>query len=175
LARGNDGVASAVGAAAHARGLLARDRTALREAVTALDASPRRLDRARAREDCAHAEFPADRERAIELVESAIDIYQECGAHRDRKRATRTLRAWGVRRAGPGIDHRAASGLGLSAKELEVAREVAKGRTNREIGARLYISHHTVDTHLRSIFAKTGVNSRAALGRLLATNGEHLP
>jgi DNA-binding NarL/FixJ family response regulator len=42
---------------------------------------------------------------------------------------------------------------------------VADGLTNREAGERLFLSHHTVGFHLRSIFCKLGVNSRVELTR----------
>lgn len=50
----------------------------------------------------------------------------------------------------------------LSARELEVLAHVAVGRTSREIAEELTISRHTVRRHLDNIFAKLGVNSRAA-------------
>ena len=50
----------------------------------------------------------------------------------------------------------------LSARELEVLRLVAEGRTSREIASSLIISQHTVRRHLENTFAKLGVNSRAA-------------
>ena len=50
----------------------------------------------------------------------------------------------------------------LSARELEVLAHVAAGRTSREIAEELTISRHTVRRHLDNIFAKLGVNSRAA-------------
>jgi DNA-binding CsgD family transcriptional regulator len=51
---------------------------------------------------------------------------------------------------------------GLTARELEVLRLVAAGRSNREIAAALVISEHTVARHLQNIFAKLGVSSRTA-------------
>ena len=51
---------------------------------------------------------------------------------------------------------------GLTARELEVLRLVAVGRTNREIAAELVVSEHTVARHLQNIFAKLGVSSRSA-------------
>lgn len=53
---------------------------------------------------------------------------------------------------------------GLTAREVEVLRLVARGAGNREIAARLTISEHTVARHLQNIFAKLGVSSRTAAG-----------
>jgi DNA-binding CsgD family transcriptional regulator len=50
----------------------------------------------------------------------------------------------------------------LSARELEVLRLVAEGKTSREVASSLMISQHTVRRHLENTFAKLGVNSRAA-------------
>jgi DNA-binding NarL/FixJ family response regulator len=51
---------------------------------------------------------------------------------------------------------------GLTARELEVLRLVADGRSNRDIATALVISEHTVARHVQNIFAKLGVASRAA-------------
>jgi DNA-binding NarL/FixJ family response regulator len=51
---------------------------------------------------------------------------------------------------------------GLTARELEVLRLVAMGRTNREISSTLVISEHTVARHLQNTFSKLGVSSRTA-------------
>jgi DNA-binding NarL/FixJ family response regulator len=56
----------------------------------------------------------------------------------------------------------AAESHGLSARELEVLRLVAAGKSNREVAAELVISEHTIARHLQNIFAKLGVSSRAA-------------
>ncbi|MER5552223.1 response regulator transcription factor [Streptomyces sp. NPDC002793] len=50
----------------------------------------------------------------------------------------------------------------LSARECEVLRLVAKGTSNREIAAELFISEATVKTHLTHVFAKLGAKDRAA-------------
>jgi DNA-binding CsgD family transcriptional regulator len=51
----------------------------------------------------------------------------------------------------------------LGNRETEVAELVAAGSSNKEIGARLFISERTVDSHVRSILNKLGVNSRAQI------------
>jgi DNA-binding CsgD family transcriptional regulator len=62
-----------------------------------------------------------------------------------------------------GLAGLAASGASvLSARELEVLRLVAEGKTSRDIASSLTISQHTVRRHLENTFAKLGVTSRAA-------------
>ncbi len=51
---------------------------------------------------------------------------------------------------------------GLTAREVEVLRLIASGRSNSEIAAALVISEHTVARHLQNIFAKLGVSTRTA-------------
>jgi len=48
---------------------------------------------------------------------------------------------------------------------------VAEGLTNRDVGRRLYMSPHTVNTHLRHIFGKLSITSRAALAAEVARHG----
>ena len=59
--------------------------------------------------------------------------------------------------------HLTPSGSLLSPRETEVARMVAQGYPNKTIAAELEISSFTVSSYLRRIFAKLGVNSRAAM------------
>ena len=54
---------------------------------------------------------------------------------------------------------------GLSAREVEVLRFVSVGLTNPQIAAHLFLSPRTVDQHLRSIYGKLGVSTRAAATR----------
>jgi DNA-binding NarL/FixJ family response regulator len=51
---------------------------------------------------------------------------------------------------------------GLTQREAEILGMIARGMTNPEIAAQLFLSHHTVKTHISRIFAKTGSRDRAA-------------
>jgi DNA-binding NarL/FixJ family response regulator len=51
---------------------------------------------------------------------------------------------------------------GLSERELEVLRLLARGHSNRQMARQLTISERTVDHHIRHIYAKIGVSTRAA-------------
>jgi len=64
----------------------------------------------------------------------------------------------------------AAKGM-LGRREEEVARLVADGLTNRQIGARLFISERTVDSHVRSILNKLGFSSRAQIAGWISASG----
>lgn len=64
--------------------------------------------------------------------------------------------------------HRVAALLGISAptplssREIEVLRLVARGGTNKEVAAELFVSEHTVARHLSNIYTKLGLGSRSA-------------
>jgi DNA-binding CsgD family transcriptional regulator len=59
----------------------------------------------------------------------------------------------------------------LGKREAQVARLVAEGFSNKQIGAKLFISERTVDSHVRSILNKLGVNSRAQIARWIEAQG----
>jgi DNA-binding CsgD family transcriptional regulator/tetratricopeptide (TPR) repeat protein len=60
---------------------------------------------------------------------------------------------------------------GLSAREAEVLRLVAQGLTNSQVAERLYLSPRTVENHLRSIYGKLGVPTRAAAAHFAVSHG----
>jgi DNA-binding CsgD family transcriptional regulator len=67
-------------------------------------------------------------------------------------------------RSAPVMQASGSAALGsLSSRESEVAAEVAKGLSNKQVAAALNISVRTVENHMRSIFAKLGVSSRTRL------------
>jgi DNA-binding NarL/FixJ family response regulator len=59
----------------------------------------------------------------------------------------------------------------LSPQELHVASLAVDGLTNREIGAKLFLSHRTVGAHLYHLFPKLGITSRSELAAALASQG----
>jgi DNA-binding CsgD family transcriptional regulator len=68
--------------------------------------------------------------------------------------------------------HRVRPLVALSGRELEITRMIARGHTNRTIAAVLDISPWTVSTHLRRVFAKLEVSSRAAMVAKLVAQGQ---
>ena len=60
---------------------------------------------------------------------------------------------------------------GLTQREAEILRLITKGLTNPEIAARLFLSGHTIKTHINRIFAKTGSRDRVAAIRYAQRNG----
>ncbi|HEX6074666.1 MAG TPA: AAA family ATPase [Micromonosporaceae bacterium] len=179
LAELNPDIASLKGAAAHAEGLLRGDRKTLHTAVEHYRASPRPLALAAALQDAAAAEYAAgNRDRAMALWDQALDHYVNSGAKRDVGQVQRVLRRAGVRRRAR-RDRRDLGGPvagwgSLTESELRVVQLVAEGLTNREVADRLFLSPHTVDSHLRHAFTKLGVNSRVELTRrfMAYENGE---
>jgi DNA-binding NarL/FixJ family response regulator len=86
-------------------------------------------------------------------------------------RANTELRATGQLRTG-----RTAAGAGsLTAQEREIAILAAKGMTNKDIAARLFLSDRTVATHLYRVFPKLGIATRAALRDALGPELEQGP
>lgn len=65
------------------------------------------------------------------------------------------------------VNGSASGSRGLTDTERSVAALATQGLTNREVGERLFMSRYTVDSHLRSIYRKLGVNSRLALSRVV--------
>ena len=57
--------------------------------------------------------------------------------------------------------NRAAWPAGLTEREVGVLRQVARGRSNKEIARALFISEATVHSHVLNIYGKLGINSRA--------------
>ena len=170
-AQRNPRVATIVATAAHVRGLLTSNIDDLERAADLFANGPRPLARAYALEDLGVARARAGAvEAAIEALDGALVVYAAAGATWDAGRVRGRLRDHGVRRRLVTRERAETGWPAMTDSELAVARLVAQGLTNREVAERLFVSPHTVSSHLRSIFAKLDVNSRLALARIA---GEH--
>ena len=85
------------------------------------------------------------------------------GAEAFAERAERELMATGERVRTRRIE----TSEQLTAQEIQIARLAGEGLSNAEIGARLFISQHTVAYHLRKVFNKLDITSRSQLARVL--------
>ena len=63
----------------------------------------------------------------------------------------------------------------LTPQELQIALQVAEGKTNKEVGATLFLSHKTVEFHLSRIYRKLDMTSRAELIRRFASDATAIP
>ncbi|MFF8883931.1 AAA family ATPase [Streptomyces flaveolus] len=102
-----------------------------------------------------------------EAFTRAADIFERLGASTWEQRAKLELRAAGlpVRKSGGGV-------AALTAQERQIAELAAGGLSNKEIGAKLFLSPRTVGAHLYKIFPKLGITSRASLRDALARRDE---
>jgi DNA-binding CsgD family transcriptional regulator len=73
--------------------------------------------------------------------------------------------------AGHRADRRHSRPAGLSAREVEVLRLVARGLSSREIAERLTLSTKTVRNHTERIYAKTGSGNRVAASQFAVQHG----
>jgi DNA-binding CsgD family transcriptional regulator len=86
-------------------------------------------------------------------------MFTAMGTEAFAERARRELLATGETVRGRTPDTRAV----LTAQEAQIAGLAGDGLTNREIAAQLFISSHTVEWHLRKVFAKLDISSRRQL------------
>ncbi|MFI7702202.1 AAA family ATPase [Nonomuraea sp. NPDC049480] len=165
ISEGNPTVASLAGGAEHAEGLLRHDPVALRHAVEHYRLSGRPLATGIALEDAAQEEQNIRHQaQAVQFLGSALDLYVDCGARRDITRVQKKLRRLGVHNVRALGAERPTSGWeSLTSAELRVVRAIVDGKTNKEAASMLFLSPHTVDSHLRRVFAKLSINSRVEL------------
>ncbi|GAB3904430.1 hypothetical protein GCM10027612_72370 [Microbispora bryophytorum subsp. camponoti] len=100
---------------------------------------------------------------AREQLGIAYEMLSDMGAEAFAERARRELQATGETVRKRTVETHTA----LTAQEAQVARLAGDGLTNPEIGAQLFISPHTVEWHLRKVFAKLGIASRRQISTAL--------
>jgi DNA-binding CsgD family transcriptional regulator len=151
------------------QGLVDGDAEPVIEAVALARRAPLLVEHAGACEDAARLLAQGERrDEAAALLAEALDRYEQAGADAWAGRVRAQLRALGVRPAPRGPRHRPAGGWqSLTATERAVSLLVAEGLTNGAVARRLYISPHTVNTHLRHVFAKLDISSRVALAAVV--------
>ena len=95
----------------------------------------------------------------VAVIFSAVGIY--FGLRWARSREVVVVREVRVPEGGPFVLNAAKlQELGLTPREHEILGLIAEGLSNREIGARLFVSENTVKTHSSRVFEKLGVNRR---------------
>lgn len=156
-----------VALAARCRALITRSsdekEKLISEALVFHDRDPRPFDRARTLLLLGeHLRRDRRRKEARIPLRTALDAFEQLGATPWTERARRELRATGesVRRRD------AASSMELTRQEGQIVELVAEGATNKEVAAQLFLSPRTVEYHLRSVFSKLGISSRAELVRI---------
>lgn len=162
---GATGTAWASAAALHGRALLTdgpEAETYYRAALEHHQNSSRVFDHARTQ--LAYGEFLRRTRRRVDArprLQAALETFTDLGARRWEERAAQELRASGrtARRRDP------STAVALTPQEIQVATLVQEGMTNREAAAHLFLSPRTIDFHLRNIYTKLGVSSRAELIR----------
>lgn len=157
----------ALGAAARCRGLFADDafEADFARAIELHEALGAPFEIART-ELCLGERLRRTRRRkeARAVLRSAIERFERLGAAPWADRANNELRASGET-VQPGA---VIATNELTPQELQVALAVAKGATNREAGAALFLSPKTVEAHLGRVYRKLEIRSRTELAALLA-------
>ena len=172
----NPDVPSCAAAAAHARGIWADSAEHLERAVSLYRGGPRPLAHSSALEDLGRVLAQrGDNVAAIAVLDEALTILTRIGASWDAARVRGRLRRLGVRRRPSKVDRPKTGWDALTETESVIVNLAAKGCTNQEIADKLFISPHTVDSHLRHVFEKLGVNSRVHLTRLAASRSPQSP
>lgn len=125
------------------------------------EGSARRVDVARTH--LAYGEWLRRERRRVDArphLRQALQVFEDLGARSWAERAAQELRASGERLHRRDAD---ATSPRLTPTELQVARLVGQGLATRDVAAQLFVSPRTVDFHLRNVFTKLGVTSRAEL------------
>jgi DNA-binding CsgD family transcriptional regulator len=157
------GTDRALGIEARSRALLSGGDTAdglYREAIERTGRTRVRVDLARAQ--LLYGEWLRRQRRRLDArrqLSSALEMFSSMGTEAFAARAERELLATGERVRKRSVDTRD----DLTPHEAQIARLARDGLSNREIGARLIISQHTVAYHLRKVFSKLGITSRNQL------------
>ncbi|WP_127504625.1 AAA family ATPase [Actinoplanes solisilvae] len=167
---GGAGAPAFAAGAAYVDGLLDDSPDQLVSASRALLAADRPLLAALALEDAGQRLIrEGHQDVAVVHLTTAGEIFGGAGSVVDVRRVSRSLR--GHATSSRLVGERSADGwASLTDAELKVVRLVAAGATNRGAAQQLFLSPHTVSSHVRHAFAKLGIRSRVQLANLLRDN-----
>ncbi|MGW4329094.1 response regulator transcription factor [Nocardia sp. NPDC004573] len=101
---------------------------------------------------------------AILELQQAHSTLQASGAARLADEAAQELRNLGKRVRRLPTSSAETNSAGLTERELDIAKLIAQGYSNRKIAAELFISPKTVEKHVARVFTKLGISSRAGVG-----------
>jgi DNA-binding CsgD family transcriptional regulator len=133
----------------------------LRAAAESLEAIPIVPEAARLRRQLAgRLADVGDRDGALRELRHVHDIFAQLGMEPELTKARGQFRELGAK---PPSRSAVDGAEGLTGREVEIARLVARRQSNKAIGRALDISPRTVSTHLSNVFRKVGVASRAEL------------
>jgi DNA-binding CsgD family transcriptional regulator len=164
----NPGVKTIAAVESQVSGLVEGRLEDLERSVALFEESPRRLALGSALEDYGRCLTRTDREGGVAILGRALELYLTFGADWDARRVRGRLADLGVRRRIVVTREGGGGMASLTGAEAQVAGLVSDGITNREIADRLFLSPHTVNSHLRHIYNKLAINSRVELARILA-------
>jgi DNA-binding NarL/FixJ family response regulator len=119
----------------------------------------------RARTSLAYGEFLRRSRRRVDArghLRAALEVFDEVGAEPWAERARQELRASGETARKRDVS----TTEELTPQELQTARLVAQGLSNREVAERLFVSPRTVEYHLSNAYQKLGLRSRGELAQL---------
>jgi DNA-binding CsgD family transcriptional regulator/tetratricopeptide (TPR) repeat protein len=153
--------------APHCRGLIDRDPAPLLKAAGYYKAAGRLLSRAQALEAAGMALAESgDLSGARTQFTDAFSLYTKLGAGWDLARTQAKFRTYGIRR-GPHVRHRRSQHgwSSLTPTEVKIVSLVARGMSNPQIAAQLFLSRRTVQTHVSHILAKLNLHSRIDIAR----------
>ena len=160
-----------LGIEARVGALLSEDEAAerlYRDSIAHLSGIRVRLDLARTR--LLYGEWLRGERRRLDAREQlriALEMFTSMGTEAFAGRAERELLATGERVRKRTVKTRDE----LTPQEAQIATLASEGLSNSDIGARLFISQHTVAYHLRKVFSKLGITSRNQLDRVLPERG----
>jgi DNA-binding NarL/FixJ family response regulator len=119
------------------------------------------------RAQLAYGEWLRREQRRVDAraqLKAAHAAFEAMGAHGFAERARRELLATGETARKRTVDTRD----DLTPQEAQIAQLAAERLTNPEIAAQLYLSHRTIEYHLRKVYSKLGVSSRRELAAALS-------